>query len=803
MNNKKRILAGALTLSILTSLTMPAVRVNAESWNDGEMKNYLVVLRDDAYSPATYSTAQYTATGSAETASSRNYMVLSMTQEEALELYQDERVVSVEEDIIVTAMAKKEKGNKGGEKEKKDRKDDKNKQDDDDVIIRLEDLVKPEEKESYEWNLTAIHATPEDLAAYPTDESQVRVAVLDSGMSVCEDLDVAEYLNLVAEEQEIITFDEDGTGHGTAVAGVLAANDDNEGIVGVAPDVTLYSVKVFDYSNEAPISRIIEGIYWAIDNDIHILNMSFGTTVNSYALHQAIQAADEAGILMVAAAGNSGVVEYPAAYPEVIAVGATDYQGNRADFSATGAALELMAPGECVLSDSFYGGIMAVSGTSVAAPHVAGAAALLWAKDMTKSSDFIRQLLSASANRSLSTSTEEYGNGLLDVQHAFEIYEEFEAEYVPGVFEYAGIVENTEEYVVGEEPGYVVGSWNNEAGGHGASIVNNASSFYSANDLMVLRKVSVLVDGSAKYSSAYDRKIKDENQGCVNFHGGRCYGSRALRTMDNYVNDLIFIFEVAVALRCTESASDKTSQQQLIDDVASAVQKKTGVVIKADLVLAMKELIEETGLASVTGDQNTREMKSLKALGAALHLAGDVYAHRSIVPRDSIEDGKFSTAYFDMDGTACTLAEVCEKAYNTRNDNKADRCEDNQWECFKLCVETGAVEFRDITFWMSDTVKNSRKIYEDNPSFYKTRFSVGTNYTVGYLMDLYAASVVDSKGNLEKYEPEKMYIDYLVFLPGEAGNSYAIRLNNLKGLYTAIGFKWESTWAAYTTTVAR
>ena len=490
------------------SAITPAGTAMAETWETEQEKNYLVVLREDAASDIN---TMLDGVDVVDVSDHRNYMVLSMTSEEAAALSQDDRIVSVEEDIIVTAQTQ---------------------EDDLDTVVVLEDLVK---QPKYEWNLTAIHAAPNELAAYQTDESQVRVAVLDSGTSVSENLDVEQYINLVSAEQEVTTYDEDGTGHGTAVAGILAANDDGEGIVGVAPDVTLYSVKVFDYSNAAPISRIIEGIYWAIDHDIHIINMSFGTNVNSYALHQAVKAAQEADILMVAAAGNSAAVEYPAAYPEVIAVGATDYQGKRASFSAVGEALELVAPGECVLTNSFYGGMMALNGTSLSAPHVAGAAAVLWAKDMSKSSDFIRQLLNASANRSLGAA-EEYGNGLLDVQNAFEIYQEFEANYVPGLSDYAGITENTEPYVMGENPGYVVGSWGTID--HYVTI-NLGKGNYTTANLRLMKDTSYYLDSSKEFKAAT----------ISNFHGGQNSGSKSERKTTNYVNDVIFLYNCAKAIK--------------------------------------------------------------------------------------------------------------------------------------------------------------------------------------------------------------------------------------------------------------
>lgn len=738
----------------------------AEETVDDSEKNYLIVFNEDI-SSATYSTVPD------EEASfgNRNLLVLSMTAEEAAELSLDDRVVSIEEDIIVTAMSENENMTS---------------------IISENDIS----QDNYEWNLVAIHATPEDLAAYPTDESVVKVALLDSGTGVCEDLDVIEYINLVPEEQDIITYDEDGTGHGTAVAGILEANDDNEGIIGVAPDVSLYSVKVFDYSNTAPISRIVEGIYWAIDHDINIINMSFGTDVNSYALHQAIQAADAAGILMVAAAGNNTMVEYPAAYPEVIAVGATDYEGNRADFSATGETLELMAPGVCVLTDSFYGGIMALNGTSLAAPHVAGAAAVLWAKDMSKSSDFIRQLMNASANRSLGAANE-YGNGLLDVKHAFEIYDEFEASYVPGVYTYDEINENMQEYVIGDNPGYVVGSWGSSI--HNATI-DQGNGYYFDDNLQYMKNVSLFLDQNTNFTC-------DDKTAC--FHGGRNYGSKSARKTSNYVNDLVFMYKLAIALKGMEGASLDT-QKAKVDDVIQHMGNTAEY--DTNFINKVKDLLGTTITGSSMDNQTSASVNAYKILGAVMHMAGDTYAHRSMVPRNSVnttvsenKDNAITGNYYNLNHfnhfnnneSVCSLALIEEKAYNgiTEDDdyeyNSATMCNHRNWECFQYGVANGLMEFKDIRRWTLITVKSTK--YEDNSNFYRSRYSIGTNYTTQIILNSFVNNTA---------------LDEKLFLPGVNGHpSYAIRLNSLRKLYLEAGFAWEPNagddWSAYTTSIVR
>ena len=139
------------------------------------------------------------------------------------------------------------------------------------------------------------------------------------------------------------------------------------------------------------MDRIIEGIYWCIDNDIQIINMSFGSKVSSPALKKAVEDAKKAGILMIAATGNgSGSVEYPAAYDEVVAVGAIDSKANITSESNSGEQVELVAPSKQVNTEGLYGGNVVVGGTSMSVAHVVGAASVIWSRDTGKSENFVR-----------------------------------------------------------------------------------------------------------------------------------------------------------------------------------------------------------------------------------------------------------------------------------------------------------------------------------------------------------------------------------------------------------------------------
>jgi subtilisin family serine protease len=229
---------------------------------------------------------------------------------------------------------------------------------------------------------------------------------------------------------------DDDNGHGSHVAGIAAAVENEEGVIGVAPQAYLYAVKVLDRTGSGYLSDVIAGIEWCIDPNgdgdtsdrMDVINLSLGTTTDYPELHDAIIAADNAGIVVVAAAGNEsgGEVIYPAKYAEAIAVSATDATDTIASFSSTGTEVELAAPGVDVYSTYKDGEYETLSGTSMAAPHVAGTAALVIATgiadangDGVVTNTEVRQHLQNTADDLGTTGKDDlYGHGLVDAEEA-------------------------------------------------------------------------------------------------------------------------------------------------------------------------------------------------------------------------------------------------------------------------------------------------------------------------------------------------------------------------------------------------
>lgn len=247
--------------------------------------------------------------------------------------------------------------------------------------------------------------------------SAVKVAILDTGI----DLSHEELAAKIATNVNFTTSptSDDLYGHGTHVAGIAAAYTDNElGVAGVAYAASLVNVKVLDDTGSGYYSWIASGIIWAADNGAKVINMSLGGTLPSLTLRRAVDYAWAKGAVLVAAAGNSNTTRalYPAYYTNCIAVAATDANDLKASFSNYGKWVDVAAPGVGIWSTlpdhpSVIGDYLGVtsygslSGTSMATPHVAGVAALVWATGYGTSNLTVRSRVETTADRIAGTGT--------------------------------------------------------------------------------------------------------------------------------------------------------------------------------------------------------------------------------------------------------------------------------------------------------------------------------------------------------------------------------------------------------------
>ncbi|MEN9406421.1 MAG: hypothetical protein RLZ12_705 [Bacillota bacterium] len=233
-------------------------------------------------------------------------------------------------------------------------------------------------KQILPWNIERV------LQGAPLGSGQgIKIGIIDTGIDYAHpDLagNIKGGINLLNSKKRPL----DDNGHGTHIAGIIAAINNNIGVVGVASSASLYAIKVLDSKGAGSLINLIKGIEWAIAKKIQILNISIsGGQLVSRALNKTIQAADERGIVIVAAAGNTGsptgrgdTVQIPARIKPVIAVAALNNQNKRDKYSATGTTIDLAAPGTKILSTYHKKRYAYLSGTSMAAAHVSGVLAI-------------------------------------------------------------------------------------------------------------------------------------------------------------------------------------------------------------------------------------------------------------------------------------------------------------------------------------------------------------------------------------------------------------------------------------------
>ncbi|MFC1521579.1 S8 family peptidase [Elusimicrobiota bacterium] len=290
-------------------------------------------------------------------------------------------------------------------------------------LLAFEEENPPAEEPASQKRQWGIDRVKAPQAWNKTKGEGAKVCVVDSGGELTHP-DIAANIyggkNFSGEGDETNYNDE--LGHGTHVSGIIAAIDNNEGTIGVAPKAQLYEARVFGKSGSTSYSIVIAGIDWCAANDMDVINMSLGGPKNT-ALGIAVKKAHAKGVIIVAAAGNDygRAVGYPAAYPEVIAVSASDINDKIAYFSSKGPEVDLIAPGHQILAPYIGGGYDSLSGTSMACPHVAGVAALYVSANPNASNKEVKKALEANA-RNIGLPKNEQGKGMADIAKALGIY---------------------------------------------------------------------------------------------------------------------------------------------------------------------------------------------------------------------------------------------------------------------------------------------------------------------------------------------------------------------------------------------
>ena len=532
----------------------------------------------------------------AELLESSGCVSLALTDSQAQQLEQESGVVSVERDEIVSGCESDEA----------------------DQIIQFA-------KEA--WNIDAVNVERGVSDKPKTAENgKKKIAVIDSGVDITEDIDVADRVDLLYAGEESSFLCCDMTGHGTAVASIICAKDDDNGVTGIDEDLEVYSVRILDENNEAPISRVVAALQWCEENGIDIINMSFGTNYDSDILREEIKSVADKGILMIAAAGNDKEADqilYPAVYEEVMAVGGVSADMSPADCSVQGAGVELSAPGEYIPVLAQLGGLTVESGTSMAVPHIAAVAAKLWENHADWTADKIRQCMDVSAKQLAD------GNGkIVDYKAASELAKDFDAVYKPDSS--TGDLPECGSHVTAEDryeiPG-VVAKWMEK--GHNSLIRDavsdaNLKSKYTDKKIAVLKAVSLAVDTCSGTSGGTKLTLAKDVPN-LHAHG-----------YTNYITTVYYLYKIAYLQKKNPSKSiteimNSDSAKGAVIDLANL-----SYINKAINIICTKEL-KKGGKAynipnAYTGTNAAANNRALRVLGMALHVAGDAFSHKSIVP---------------------------------------------------------------------------------------------------------------------------------------------------------------------------
>ena len=551
---------------------------------------------------------------------------LELSGKEAEQLETNQNVEFVEEDKEVSACGEKYFAGKDKKKHKK-----------------VEKRHKKNESK-VEWNVQMIHA--ENKAK--KSNNKVKIAILDSGVDWGNDIDLAYQTSLVPGEEEMTQMFMDGSGHGSSVASLIAAKDNGEGITGINPNAEIYSYRVLGDGNKAPISRVVEAIYMAINHKVNIINMSFGISEYSETLEKAVQDAADAGILVVAAAGNTGSegVQYPAAYDEVMAVGAVDKDGSVEQYSAKGEELDLVAPGELVRTTGFIGSEEVVSGTSLAAPQVAAAASLIMEKNLNASPEFVRGLLNETAN--LYGESDAYGSGLLDAEYALAQYDNYSKNYTKiNTQNGVEVKANKRKVETFEDTGCVEGSWTE--GAHKKMVEEEYYCVRAGVRFPDLKEKQPTIDYEGKsWNLNLGSNTSDDK---YLFYGHKFNPCWHGYYTTNYVKAVLYATYIAEAvykyntIARTESSFEYEYAQRMQQSVEHLYDKS-----QEGWNYILYDLKKNNSKAKK--QSNSNGFKRAVIWGMAIHSATDVYAHSArtrsgdiIHPSTGIKNGADDKAY--------------------------------------------------------------------------------------------------------------------------------------------------------------
>ena len=808
----KKFVSVMLVAVMITILFPQTMNVFAHEYSDDRV-NYLVVAKNE--SSYNVISQEYKTELCEDKTVSDDSMVLSLTESEAESIEEYAGTKYIEEDILFN------ESNQDISTE--------------DLLSDFLGIDTEEAEEVYPNNILMVNGDDVNIDS----EENIVVGILDSGIANHDDLNVTKRVCLIPDMYvDNNLFSYDLSGHGTGVAGVIGAKNNDKGIIGIYENVELYSIQVLTPTGQAPLSRIVAGIDWAIENGVDVLNMSFGTNTNSQILYDAIVRANNSGMVLVAAAGNTeSATQYPAKYSEVISVGSVDGSGNISDFSAKDSFVDIYAPGESVQTTTIVSGYTAQNGTSLAAPHVTAAAALIKAKNRQRTTADIKNLILATANKSV----EENEKGILDIENMLANADDFD--YTDNQM----IYQNAEPFDEYNEENIVVGSWAASAHQQLTQQVynENVEEWNQSTEIDFVPDIAyfqLMIQTSRKADELYGMNVDTaiesvdgntdqtiytvDEERMYNFYPLHAYGYEEINANirdrytdlsenakdynSNYVADLKYLYRLA---RCYviyeqeegESVSDAILREIAEVDAKSPNANKTQLNAIArswsslytapiygkneddDIIVqgtkSVRGIIYEDMLEGVSVDNSTLSY-AFKILGLALHLAGDSYAHRVQIPTWStvdvfpaiIDDEDFPIAHdFSFVHNEELYSSTKMYLLLRYRDKNLNVCK--CYDCFRGAVSNGQVEFRDIISFHDDDAE----YYEaDKTNFYGERYSIATKHATERLISLFL------QGD-----------DFSITVFDPQNSNYNLKLNNLKEYIECSGVNWYAVVQRY------
>lgn len=603
--------------------------------------------------------------------------------------------------------------------------------------------IKNKKNEVVPWNIKCVAGVPHDNKY---KGKGVKVAVIDSGIDTHDELNTKGWVDFSDRVKGYKPID--NSGHGTQTAGVIAARINGIGMEGIASKAEIYSVKILDAENKATISAVVKAVEWCIQNDIDIINMSFGTSVYSNILHEEIKKAESQGIVMVAAAGNNeNKIQYPAQYPEVISVGSIDDELKSSQFS-NNEKVDLVAPGENVQTLGYMGSFSMTEGTSIATAHVTGVAASVMSANRNLSNTEIRNVLIESAI-SLSDGTRlvNYKNAIDRIKSEKKLKYQKEAE-----------VKNIVQKTVSDEESFVEGSWNSETWqgidgtGH-FTIINKIPLSYFGNNnesetektyhRWIAARASYLTDKLEWLSGSHVLGKANRNDAGEIVMDGQEFKPPYHASSKYSINEVVsshlqFLYELARRRIVLGSNLDLVATNYSGDTYYKvSIPRK----MKRRIIVDLRAVHEHLSVyfQNYPINMNTATNRGYMVLGVFLHLVADIQAHRAQIKHDMLFAQSDGMVYYGYDSFTASAAE---SRINGSNIKGTPNNFDTYWELHNLLKQGPLPMIRlqsrlkdSFTIGYNGKQYNCTKAsaYEDNPYFYSDRFDTACWYSWAYI----------------------------------------------------------------------